>query len=390
MLKLISKNGVTNYNIKLEDCKKYGELIKKIVSTLNSYIYAIQFIEIFMKKINEETEECVIEIINVGTDVLLSDKFKYKNIIEIKVYEREKNNEGKIKDSILVNKYINYRREIADHDMAIQMQNQYNYSRVTSQMIGSRLQPSNPPTYDESIEDDSDDSDGYDDMPGLVDDDMPELEPEIPINNSRTNLHTFLNNILSNEVFNVEHINDIGDDESINNEQLNQGQENITNLINSESFRTEIRNTILHGLLAGPGSTVQEPHSELIEPQNSNFIGNLLAGPPPPWQYILDQQQQQSQGQVEQPVNQEDVKVVLKESDFNQLPIKKYSEVKNNSNYLKITKCSLTLENFKDNDDIVILPCQHYFSMGVKDWLTQHSHKCIICRAESGKGTPLL
>ena len=95
MLKLISKNGVTNYNIKLEDCKKYGELIKKIVSTLNSYIYAIQFIEIFTKKINEETEECVIEIINVGTDVLLSDEFKYNNIIEIKVYEREKNNEGK-------------------------------------------------------------------------------------------------------------------------------------------------------------------------------------------------------------------------------------------------------------------------------------------------------
>ena len=371
MLKLISKNDTTDYTINLEDCKKYGELIKKIVSTLNSYIYAIQFIEIFMKKKNEETEEITIEIINVGTDVLLTDEFKHENITEIKVYEREKNDEGKIKNSILVNKYINYQREIADHDMAIQMQNEYNFSRFSSQINRRIFQPPNPPSYEESNVIDSDDStDSDDSMPELI-----EEISEMPVNGVRANLRTFLNNILS-----TENIHDIGDGEN-NNEHLNQGQEDITNLINSESFRTEIRNTILHGLLAGPGSTVQEP-------QNSNFIGNLLTGPPPSWQYILEQQQ--SQGQVEQPVNQEDVKVVLKESDFNQLPIKKYSAVKDDSNYPKNTKCSLTLEDFKDNDDVVILPCKHYFSMDIKPWLTQHSHKCMICRAESGKGTPLL
>ena len=361
MLKLISKNDTTDYTINLEDCKKYGELIKKIVSTLNSYIYAIQFIEIFMKKKNEETEEITIEIINVGTDVLLSDEFKHENITEIKVYEREKNDEGKIKNSILVNKYINYQREIADHDMAMYLQNEYNCSRFSSQINRRIFQPPNPSSYEESIANDSDDStDSYDSMPELIE----EID-EIPVNGVRANLRTFLNNILS-----TENIHDIGDNESNNNEQLDQGQEDITNLINSDLFRTEIRNSILNGLLAAPGSTTQ-------------FIGNLFTETP----QILQQLQQQVQ---EQNVNQEDVKVVLKESDFNQLPIKKYSAVKDDSNYPKNTKCSLTLEDFKDNDDVVILPCKHYFSMDIKPWLTQHSHKCMICRAESGKGTPLL
>jgi len=391
MLKLISQNSVTNYNIELKECNTYGELIKKIISTLNTYIYSIQFIEFFMKNLNENTEEYTIEIITVGEDISLFDKFKYENIVEIKVYEREKDSEGKIKDSILIDKYINYQREIADHDMAIQMQDEYDYTSSTPRTIRRRLRM--PPTRGESIEgelnNNSSDNDEAPDFENNTD-----LPFQIPINNPSANLRAFLNSVLSNDAFNnAQNIHDIGDnDESADNEQLTNGQENITNLINSDSFRSEIRNSILNGLLYAPNSTNQllppigpTTNTNITEPLNSNFIASLFSGNPSTWH-----QQLQNHIQEQQNANQEDIKVVLKESDFNQLQIKKYGEIKDDSNYPKITKCSLTLEEFKNDDNIVILPCKHYFSMNIKDWLTKYSHKCMICRAEAGKGTPLL
>ena len=46
-------------------------------------------------------------------------------------------------------------------------------------------------------------------------------------------------------------------------------------------------------------------------------------------------------------------------------------------------ECAITLKEFEENDDIIILPCNHIF---IKDsielWLKDKSNKCPICRKE--------
>ena len=85
-----------------------------------------------------------------------------------------------------------------------------------------------------------------------------------------------------------------------------------------------------------------------------------------------------------------DVKIVLDENEIKKCNICKYKDIKDNDDYVKIEKCNFTLEEFKDESIIRCLPCKHYFMKDeITEWLTNHSHKCPVCRIECGKGTVL-
>ena len=77
-----------------------------------------------------------------------------------------------------------------------------------------------------------------------------------------------------------------------------------------------------------------------------------------------------------------DIRVVLSEETFNTLRKCKYQELELNLKEMNIM-CNLTLQNFSPNNDVVVLPCNHVFNYEpIKEWLTNHSNKCPICRRE--------
>lgn len=47
---------------------------------------------------------------------------------------------------------------------------------------------------------------------------------------------------------------------------------------------------------------------------------------------------------------------------------------------LKVKQCPISLENFKENEDLLELPCGHYFSENkIRDWLNKKT-TCPVCR----------
>ena len=77
-----------------------------------------------------------------------------------------------------------------------------------------------------------------------------------------------------------------------------------------------------------------------------------------------------------------DVRVVLSEQTFNRLRKSKYRDLENNLKEMN-NMCNLTLQEFLPDNEIVVLPCNHVFNYEpIKEWLTNHSNKCPVCRHE--------
>jgi hypothetical protein len=79
----------------------------------------------------------------------------------------------------------------------------------------------------------------------------------------------------------------------------------------------------------------------------------------------------------------EDVKLVVPENELNNIPTKTFkdieTEIKDKNN-----KCTICQDEFRDNDTVRNLACEHIFHTDcVDNWLTQHSHKCPCCRKEA-------
>ena len=83
----------------------------------------------------------------------------------------------------------------------------------------------------------------------------------------------------------------------------------------------------------------------------------------------------------------ENIKITLNGEDFDKLEKALYKDIKDNDEVPK--QCSISLMDFEDEDEIIKLPCGHYFELGsIKHWLMECSNKCPVCREEVCKGTP--
>jgi len=78
--------------------------------------------------------------------------------------------------------------------------------------------------------------------------------------------------------------------------------------------------------------------------------------------------------------NYEDVKIILKEEEFNNLETIIYDKLNYNDN----DECLICTEQFVDNDIIKKIKCNHLFHTHcIKPWLCEESNKCPICRVEA-------
>jgi hypothetical protein len=113
----------------------------------------------------------------------------------------------------------------------------------------------------------------------------------------------------------------------------------------------------------------------------SNNIGALMDNLQEVISNVLNERMQQMQ-------NMEDVPVVLTEDQIKELPSGPYKDVKK-SDRVDSTQCGMSLEDFEEDTNILLLPCHHAFNYEyIKRWLTENSNKCPTCRAEVAEGIP--
>lgn len=80
-----------------------------------------------------------------------------------------------------------------------------------------------------------------------------------------------------------------------------------------------------------------------------------------------------------------DVPLVLKISELEKLKSCKFSELDNDVKESN-NKCVISYDEFEENTDVLILPCNHIFNKEYcVRWLRNNSHKCPICRNSVGE-----
>lgn len=81
---------------------------------------------------------------------------------------------------------------------------------------------------------------------------------------------------------------------------------------------------------------------------------------------------------------------VIKNDDLVNLPRFNYSEfIKycEEHNNKPNKECYITLEDFKEGDEIIVLPCYHaYTSDKIEKWLKTNCNKCPVCKSDVGTG----
>lgn len=77
------------------------------------------------------------------------------------------------------------------------------------------------------------------------------------------------------------------------------------------------------------------------------------------------------------------VPLLLKEEELDKLNCMKYKDITDDN---KDKACIFKQSDFKDDDNVVILKCNHVFCEDeIKKWLTNVSYKCPTCREAAGE-----
>ena len=90
----------------------------------------------------------------------------------------------------------------------------------------------------------------------------------------------------------------------------------------------------------------------------------------------------------EQILTNDSERLVCRQTDINNLRRGTYGDLKNNNYILEeCTQCTITLEDFTNNTQVIVLPCRHAFKeQGIINWLSNCSNKCPTCRREVAQG----
>jgi len=110
-----------------------------------------------------------------------------------------------------------------------------------------------------------------------------------------------------------------------------------------------------------------------------DFFINMLANVMLDAQIPLNNEPSAIQNILNQSMNDSNpIKYVISEEEKNKLVPVKFKDVRNKD---ENTKCSITQEEFKDDDEVIQLPCNHCFiEESIKNWLTKEKGECPVCR----------
>ena len=84
----------------------------------------------------------------------------------------------------------------------------------------------------------------------------------------------------------------------------------------------------------------------------------------------------------------EDVKLILPLEEVNNLNHIKYSIYIKNNSINKNDNCSICLNEYKNENEIIICPCSHiYHSNCIGNWLLNYSNLCPLCKKPVSENT---
>lgn len=343
--------------------KDYGEFVQNVVKQIKWYIFSIDNIII---TINDEEIKL--------NEVDLNDNINSNDMSKIDIYERKRDTHGNVCESNLVDNFLKWNQYREDCQFAKDLEQSMNgnsnlnylnnivriYNTSLPPLPGSSPQPSSPPQTNQLTDSMSD---------------------QVTDSNSDTEL-----------------------------EATSQFYEGVfPNLINPTINSTTPPNsttpsTLISNINNLPPFTLPPPTVDFLE-----FVRRLPPYPQtipqpiqPPRPTQLSQQILTTFIENIGAINTDysltpdelevmtDVKVVLDDDDLAKCRKCTFKDIKDDGEINIVEKCNFTLEEFKNDSEVLCLPCGHYFmSAEITEWLTEHSHKCPICRKEAGKGNVL-
>lgn len=106
-----------------------------------------------------------------------------------------------------------------------------------------------------------------------------------------------------------------------------------------------------------------------------NMLANVMLDSQVPNNFLG----QQIENTLNQSLNDTNpIKFVISEEEKNKLTLVKFKDVRYKD---ENTKCSITQEEFKDEDEVIQLPCNHCFIQeSIINWLTKEKGECPVCR----------
>ena len=391
-------NTTQKYKYNIIEYKDYGEFIENVVKQIKQYIFSIDNIII---TINDE-------IIKLN-EVDLTDNINSNEMTEINIYERKRDEKGNVCESKLVNKYLKWKQYKEDCQLAKDLEESMNNSSplnylnnlISTQrrMFRNNRTPNSLPPLPSSITQSPppppSDTNQFTDY---VTDQLinPDSNSEV-----ETSIH-FVDAVydFSNETFPTTTDPSNSTDPEVSTPLLN-----INNLT-LPTVLPQINSAI-------PPYTLPPPTTNFLEfigrrpPQQATSLSSISLPIQPPRPIQLSQQilttfieniGSLNTGRLntdysltlDELEDMTDVKVVLDDDGIGKCRKCTFKDLKDDGEINIVEKCNFTLEEFKDDSEVLCLPCGHYFmSAEITEWLTEHSHKCPVCRKEVGKGNVL-
>lgn len=365
-------------NISIEPNKSIGDLVEKALSKFNSFIFSME--DIYFHYENNE-------YIKLGRDTnavfsnKISDIIDDSNICKMIVFlERKRDIHNNVIPNSLPELYDNYQQLKRDEEMARSLNNRYErldniYTNIL-QTFGSISNPPNTTAPDTAQLDTSQTAQADTSQTDTAQPDTNQTDstvnnhPESSTSNSGTtttqsiqpSIETFMNNIQESWMNNMNNNSNITF--TTMPVQLESNVETI-----ASSTLTDLSTNIINSL--STGNTTNTPN--LL----NSILDSIGAG--------LNTSNHQHN----------DVRVTMQGDENKALTYIKYKDITaqycSTHSIVKTTDCTICLENFQNEDDILITGCKHLFHKKcAEQWLNNYSVKCPICKKKIVKGAAQL
>ena len=233
------------------------------------------------------------------------------------------------------------------------------------------------------FDDEFDNDDNYDDMPELIEEDS---QSNFYYPQTNTNYAPINFNNLGNTFFTVSSYSFPQESFNINSNTNINASLIYTRLSNTLSNSININNTYSYSFFSNNQSNINfqnlNTYSNFVNINNIstdsnnsllNTVRTLLNTTFNNFQTVFN---------GENIFDTSDVIVTLNKDSLDNLESIKYKDIQNDN---KMSKCTICLEEFEDDDENIVLKCNHnYHANCIKEWLSKHSYKCPICRIEVG------
>lgn len=377
-----------------------GELETKILGKCNLLSYEVEYLVIVYK----DTNKSIIGGEEFSFFSKLNEINEFTNIDYVEVIPRFRNEEGKFVDNPYLNKYLEYMRIKDDERIARSMQDgDSEFPNILQQnapnlaflnMLGTFLNqnPSNIQDLFENNEQNEEENEVENEEQTNINNGTSSNVVPNSQNLDTNTIPTMGYNTISFDSNNgeiridryiftpIQNSGEIDSEEQqINSQPVWNSIDNIMQTENQTDNEGQTILTSTDGLNWHPTNR-QLSNSSLNSSPNSNPNPN-----PNPFNFFQSTNPFAILNQIMRN-NFSDVKIVSTKDEISAMNVKKYGDIKN-ENFTKSRQCNICLEDYQDDEEILLLKCNHYYHKDcITNWISKESNKCPICKEKVSEG----